>query len=179
MRRDILVPALCLDHGDAARPDEQRIVSRAAFRRPFGDRQVASLCRSCTRRVAKCWRIDFPAPRAKLRVDQGPGRGLVDIDVRRSSFGLCDNGGGRLGRCLSGRCLDRLQFRRQRSFCLFRFTRELLPNRPLLRFLARAFLGAYPFASFGLCRRSAPSRLPSGSGRGPAADAPTLHEEPS
>ncbi len=40
--------------------------------------------------------IDFPAPRAQLLVDQGAGRGLVDVDLGGSRFRLGHNCGRRL-----------------------------------------------------------------------------------
>ena len=61
MGRDILVPPLGLDHGDTARPDEKRVVGRSAFRRPFGDSEVASLRRPGSGCVPERWRIDLPA----------------------------------------------------------------------------------------------------------------------
>ena len=66
--------------------------------------------------------------------------------VGRGGFRLSDERVRCLRRCCGGRCLYGLQFRRQRRLRLLRFAGELLPDRPLLRFLAGAFLGAYPFA---------------------------------
>ena len=39
---------------------------------------------------------NFPTTSAELRINDCPGRGLVDIDVSGGRFGLGNNGGGRL-----------------------------------------------------------------------------------
>ena len=45
--RDVLASPLCLDNADQRQADEQGIVGRAACGRPFGNGEIASLCRSC------------------------------------------------------------------------------------------------------------------------------------
>ena len=99
---DILVFPFCLDDSDASCPDEKRIVRRPALRRPFGNRHVAPLRWPDTGAVAQRRRIRFPAARAKMSIDQRPGRGLVNIDRCRRVFGLRNYGGRCLRRCCRG-----------------------------------------------------------------------------
>ena len=59
--------------------------------------------------MAKRRCIHFPAARAKMRIDQCPGRGFVDIDRRRRIFGLGNDGGRYLRRRGRGSRLQSLK----------------------------------------------------------------------
>ena len=87
VRRDILVPALCLDDRDTARSDEQRVVCWPAFGRPFGDGHGTAFGGARIAPIGELLGIGLPAAISMLLVDNLP-RGALASNVLASALAL-------------------------------------------------------------------------------------------
>jgi hypothetical protein len=117
--RDVLASPLRFDNTDKRQANEQGVVGRAAFRRPFRNGEIAPFDRPCAGSVSHHQRIRFPAAVFQLLIDEYTCFSFIE------TYGL-------------GRCLRKLQ-----NLLLFGYGAGQCCSLQVCQLLGKLVLGSF------------------------------------